>query len=161
MTKLKEIYDAIKEWDDEKVKFLLAEEKNLINAMTPFGTLLHVASSMGNNIIIEYLVMHGADINAKGGVLGGSALNEAASEGNVEVVKYLISRGATMDTSEPERNPLFSSIYGGHVEVAKILISNGIDVTVLYTGDSMKGMDALAFSIERGQKDIAALLSKH
>ncbi|WEF32875.1 ankyrin repeat domain-containing protein [Pseudoduganella chitinolytica] len=161
MNKLKDAYDAIKNFNNEVARHLLTEDTSLINAMTPFGTLLHVASAAGNIDIIHYLIAHGADINTRGGALGGSALNEAASDGRIEVVRYLLSHGAAMDTSEPERNPLFSSIYGGHVEVSRILISNGIDVTVRYTGESMKEMDALAYAVERGQKEIAALLSKH
>ena len=75
------------------------------------------------------------------------------------MVKYLLSCGAEMDVSEPERNPLFGAIYGGHADIAKLLIESGIDTRVKYTGESMKNMDALAFAHERGQKDIAALLS--
>lgn len=159
MTNLKKAYGAVKEGDIATVKALLAEDNNLANSMTPFGTLLHVAASEGNTELVDLLIQYGADIHAKGGALGGSALNEAASDGKKEVLEYLLSRGAEMDVSEPERNPLFSAIHGGHVKIAELLISNGIDIAVRYTGESMQGMDALAFAQERGQLDIAALLS--
>lgn len=65
-----------------------------------------------------------------------------------------------MDVSDPERNPLFGAIYGGHIEIVRLLIDQGIDTHVKYTGKSMKNMDALAFARERGQMDIAALLAE-
>ena len=60
--------------------------------------------------------------------------------------------------SEPERNPLFGAIYGGHTAIAKLLIDSGIDTTVKYSGESMHEMDALAFAHEWGRSDIAELL---
>ncbi len=74
-------------------------------------------------------------------------------------MRYLLSEGATIDVSQPERNPLFGAIYGGHTAVAKLLIDKGIDTHVKYTGGSMKEMDALAFAKEWGRNDIVDLLS--
>ncbi len=65
-----------------------------------------------------------------------------------------------MDVSEPERNPLFGAIYGGHTDVAKFLINSGIDTQVKYTGPNMKNMDALAFVNEWGRTEIADLLTE-
>ena len=75
---------------------------------------------------IVKLVELGSNINTLGGVYGG-ALNEAASEGHIDIVRYLLSCGADMDTSEPERNPLFGAISNEHVDIAKLLIESGID----------------------------------
>lgn len=36
--------------------------------------------------------------------------------------------GAELDISEPERNPLFAAIYGGHKLIDDILLSRGVDV---------------------------------
>jgi ankyrin repeat protein len=63
-----------------------------------------------------------------------------------------------MDTSEPERNPLFGAVYGGHLHVVQLLVANGIDFRVKYTGRSMNDMDAKAFAVERGQTEIAKYL---
>lgn len=65
-----------------------------------------------------------------------------------------------IDTSEPERNPLFSAIYGGHLDIIKCLVKNGIYITIKYTGETMKNMGAYEFAIERGQVEIAEYL-KH
>jgi hypothetical protein len=157
----KEIRSAIKEGDVEKLTALLGSDKDRLNMMTPFGTWLHVAASCGKLDVVKRLLERGADVNAYGGTAGGGPLNVAASEGHLDVVRHLLSHGAHLDISEPERNPLFSAIYGGHPEIAKVLIDAGIDTTVRYTGESMKGMDALAFAHERGQSDIEKLLSAH
>src|SRR5262245_14761134 len=65
-----------------------------------------------------------------------------------------------MDVSEPVRNPLFGAIYGGHTDVARLLIDSGIDTNIKYNGKNMKEMDALAFAREWGRTDIADLLVK-
>jgi len=63
-----------------------------------------------------------------------------------------------LDTSEPQRNPLFAAIYGGHLAVAQLLVERGIDTSVKYNGDSMKGMDAYEFALEGGHFGIASYL---
>ena len=155
----KEIRTAIKLGDVEKVATLIGSDKAWLEMMTPFGTWLHVAASRGKLEIVKRLVALGADVNRNGGVSGGGPLNRAASDGHIDIVRYLLACGAKMDVSEPERNPLFGAIYGGHIAVARLLIGSGIDTHVKYTGESMKGMDALAFAHERGQSDIVELLT--
>jgi len=155
---VKEIRNAIKVGNVEKVRQLIDTDKEILNLMTPFGTWLHVAASHGNLEIVKYLIDSGLDVNIKGGTFKASAINRAASEGHQEIVKYLIDCGAELDVSEPDRNPLFAAIYGGHKEIAQLLIDHGIDIGVSYTGENMTNMDAYAFAIERGQKDIAELL---
>ena len=153
-----EIRSAIKKGQIEIVEDLIGSDKDLLKIMTVFGTPLHVAASHGQLEIAKLLIRLGADVNRKGGVSGGSALNQAASAGHIDLVHLLLSSGAELDVSEPERNPLFSAIYGGHLEIAKLLVEHGIDIHAQYNGDSMKNMDAFAFAIERGQKEIADLL---
>ena len=154
----KEVRAAIKQGDVQKVRELLGADRQLLEAMTPFGTWLHVAASFGNLDIVQFLVSLGADVNRKGGTFSGGAVNEAASSGHLNVVQYLLSCGAEMDVSEPQYNPLFSAIYRGHLAVAQVLIEEGIDIHVTYNGENMKNMDALAFAREWGRTDIAKLL---
>lgn len=155
---IKEMRSAIKQGDVERVLALINSDKTVLHATTSLGGWLHLAASEGQLEVVKCLVMSGADINARGGVFDGSALNLAASKGYIETVKYLLSHGAEVDVSEPERNPLFAAIYGGHLEVVKLLVDSGIDIHRKYTGSSMSNMDALAFAKERGQKEIALLL---
>lgn len=153
-----EIRTAIKHGDLGHVKSLLGADAARANMMTPFGTWLHVAASFGKLEIVECLVDAGADLNRNGGILRGAAIKEAASKGHTEIVKYLLARGAKPDVSAMDKNPLFGAIYGGHIEVVKVLIASGIDVSVKYHSRNRNDWDAVAYTKERGQLEIAALL---
>jgi ankyrin repeat protein len=63
-----------------------------------------------------------------------------------------------VEVDEPERNPLFSAVNYGSLNIVKLLIERGVDPSICYTGESMKNMDALAFAVELGKKDIAEYL---
>lgn len=66
-----------------------------------------------------------------------------------------------MDTSEPDRSPLFAAIYSSHFEIVKLLVMNGIDITIKYSGNNMKDMDAYTFAVERGEMKIADYLKRN
>jgi uncharacterized protein len=155
-----EIRDAILDGESSHVISLLRGHPELRDFMSPFGTWLHVAGKHGRLDVVTFLVELGMDVNLRGGISGGAPIHLAASQGHVDVVRYLLSHGAEMDVSEPERNPLFGAIYGGHTDVAKILIDSGIDTQVRYTGPNMENMDALAFANEWGRKEIVDLFMK-
>jgi hypothetical protein len=74
-----EIRAAIKEGDLEQLKALIGHDKAALEVMTVFGTWLYVAAAHGQLEIAKYLVSIDADINRKGGILGGGPVNEAAS----------------------------------------------------------------------------------
>ncbi|WP_394782105.1 ankyrin repeat domain-containing protein [Undibacterium sp.] len=152
------IRTAIKQDDLSQVAALIDNNKETLHMDTPFGTWLHVASSMGKFDIVKYLVSSGADVNKNAGTFNADAIRQAASAGHIDIVRYLLTHGSKLDTSEPEKNPLFASIYGGHLDIVRLLIAEGIDYHIKYTGESMKNMDALAFAVERGQTEIANYL---
>lgn len=152
------MYHAAREGRDDEFKTLLTEAPEALDVMTPFGSWLHVAAISGTLSLVKYLVSRGIDPSIRGGTFRGGAINLAASNGRLDVVSYLISCGAELDVSEPERNPLFAAVYGGHLAIARLLLDSGIDASVRYTGDSMTDMDAIAFARERGQFQIAAML---
>src|SRR5690349_10588801 len=157
----KRIRDAIKAGDDAAAEALIASDPSQLTFVTPFGTWLHVAASCGRLRVVQFLARAGADVNARGGISGGTPLNEAASRGHLPVVEFLLSAGAVMETREPEVNPLFSATYGGHPEVVRLLLASGIDAAVRYAGPRMRDMDAVAFARERGQLAIAELIAAH
>lgn len=156
----KAIRDAVKAADVPRVRSLIGDSAERLHQMTPFGTWLHIAAKGGNLELVKCLISMGADVNAKGGTFGGAPLNLAAGYGQLDIVRSLLAAGAELDVSEPERNPLFSAVQGGHFEIVKLLVERGIDYRVQYTGESMKSMDALAFALERGQTRIAEYLKK-
>lgn len=155
-----EIKQAIENGDQCKLESLFTSDPSQINTTTIFGNWLHYAVSFNASIeTIKYLVEKGVDINEKEGILKGNVLNTAASEGRIDVVNYLLEKGAEIDISEPEKNPLFGAIYGGYKDIVKVLIAHKIDFKIKYSGDNMNNMDALAFAKERGQTEIAEMLS--
>ncbi len=157
---MQEIRQAIKNSDQSKLESLLASDPSQINATTVFGNWLHFAISFNARMeIIKYLIEKGVDINQKAGILKGNALNIAATERRIDVVNYLLEKGAEIDISEPERNPLFSAIYSGSIDIVEVLIAHKVNFKIKYTGERMKNMDALAYAKERGQIEIAEMLS--
>ena len=143
-----------------EVKRLFGENPSALGMMTPFGTWLHISAEAGALHIVHLLLELGLDPNTRGGTFHANALHEAARGGHVSVMATLYEAGTVLDTSEPERNPLFGAIYGGHLEAVKWLIKNGIDLGATYTGESMKGMDALSFARERGHPVITKYLEE-
>ncbi|KLA31126.1 ankyrin repeat domain-containing protein [Bacillus cereus] len=154
----RDIRNAIKNGDINKVKHLIGNDTKIINAKTSFGTWLHIASKKGNLDIVKFLVQEGIDIDARGGTFDSSALNLAAGSGNLDIVKYLVRAGAELDVSLAKRNPLFGAIYGGHKNVVEFLVEKGIDISIRYTGENIKNMNAYDYAMEFGQIEIAEYL---
>ncbi|KAA0777210.1 ankyrin repeat domain-containing protein [Bacillus sp. AR2-1] len=154
----RDIRNAIKNGDINKVKHLIGNDTKIINVKTSFGTWLHIASKKGNLDIVKFLVQEGIDIDARGGTFDSSALNLAAGSGNLDIVKYLVRAGAELDVSLAKRNPLFGAIYGGHKNVVEFLVEKGIDISIRYTGENIKNMNAYDYAMEFGQIEIAEYL---
>lgn len=144
----------------DDVKHLLSIKPEALHMQTPFGTWLHVAAEAGAIDVVALFLELGLDPNARGGTFKGNALQEAARGGHLNVAELLRNAGAIIDTSEPERNPLFGAIFHGRMEIVAWLVAAGVDFRISYTGENMKGMDAIAFAKERGQSEIAHYLEQ-
>jgi uncharacterized protein len=153
------IRDAIRAGNTAAALALWRAVPTQLQTMTPFGSWLHIAADFGNLELVKALVALKLDVNQRGGTFDGTPINLAAFKGHVGVVQFLLDCGAELDETEPERNPLFSAIQGGHIDIVRLLIEAGMNQRVRYTGNSMKDMDALAFAQERGQRDIASFLA--
>lgn len=154
----KRMRDSIKSGQLDTLRDLLEKEPKMLEYVTPFGTWFHVATAHGQLEIIEYLINSGINIHAKCGTFSTNALERAATKGHLHIAEYFIKHQVEMDTSEPDRNPLFAAIYSGHFEIVKLLVMNGIDITIKYSGNNMKKMDAYTFAVERGEMKIAEYL---
>lgn len=156
----KTIRKAIKNGDLDLVVQLLDDSKERLEFISAFGPWLHVAAGSGHLSIVKWLVSKGADVNALGGISGGNALLKAVNEGHLEIVMYLFGQGSVLETSECTRNPLFRAITSGYADIARFLIEQGIDTTVVYTDEDMKKMDALELARLWGQTDICRLIEE-
>jgi ankyrin repeat protein len=155
----------------------LVSLKKLIDAYPDFlyfdglGGWLNYAARTGSLDIIEFLLKKGVDVN-KGDFEGVAPLCSAASRGDYNIVKYLLDNGAKMDVSASVRNPLFAAISasvqvnatqkpptGEAPQIVQLLLERGIDSTVRYNSKTMTNMDALAFAMMWGARDLARILA--
>lgn len=61
---------------------------------------------------------------------------------NLEIIEYLLSLNIEIITSDSIKNPLFTAIYRGNLDIVKILIKHGVNYKVAYTGDYAQNLDA-------------------
>ena len=85
---------------------------------------LRFSSLHGYLDVVEYLIEHGADVNATGDKanidsLGDDALTHASECGHLDIVKYLIKHGANVNN-----NALRSASENGHSDIVEYLIAN-------------------------------------
>lgn len=172
--------------DVKKVKELILKGAD-VNSRNQYGyTPLMIASLRGLREIAEILIAHGAEINAKA-ELGETALMGAAERGHLEIAEILISKGADINASDQNERTaisaaatngkkqmvefllakganlsgkqklLNSAIFGGHLELVKLIVSQGAAINGGNDPDTAPLMEAAGF----GRTEIAAfLLSK-
>ena len=87
---------------------------------------MYAAARNGHRHIVEYLLDHGAAIDAKG-VFGATALHWAAINGHRSTIELLVTRGASLDIQDARYNstPEGWAREGGHIELAEFLQSSG------------------------------------
>ena len=83
---------------------------------------MYAAARNGHTQVVEYLLDHGAAIDAKG-VFGATALHWAAINGHRNVVELLVTRGASLAIRDARYHstPEGWAREGGHIELAKLL----------------------------------------
>jgi ankyrin repeat protein len=123
------------------------------------STLLHGASEVGHEEIVELLIRAGADLHATTvSLLGGGGwipLHSAARQGHRGVVELLIEAGTDVNTRDSVgKSTLHDAALEGHKEIVKLLIKKGADLNAKsgYYGTPLH----VASSI--GHKKIAELL---
>jgi len=118
-------YGALKETVE-----ILRYEPDLVNAFSPDGWMpLHLASFFGNIMLVEYLVMSRADINAVSrNTLKNQPLNAATVSNHTDVAKFLIKKGADVNFAQHGGiTPLHAASHNGNEELVQILLAHGAD----------------------------------
>jgi len=118
---------------------------------------IHKAAEEGNTEAVKQHLSAGADVDVKGGWLGGTPLHYAVGEGHNEIAKLLIAKGADVNAKAKEGRTLHISAGEGHKEIAKLLIAKGADVNA----KDSRGRTPLDMAIKRKRTETADLLRKH
>ena len=92
---------------------------------------IHDAVEKGNIEAVKQHIAAGTDVNAMGGMSGGTPLTFAAIEGHKEIVELLIAKGA--DVNAKRGAPLNAAIITKHTEIAELLRKHGAK-----TGEELK-----------------------
>jgi ankyrin repeat protein len=100
---------------------------------------LFYATSSGNKAMVEFLLDHGADVNAQD-TTGGTALHSAADKGYLSVAEVLIRHQANLEARNSQQNnactPLQRAVAHGRPAMVALLLAKGADVNAGDKSDS-------------------------
>ncbi|KAF3031497.1 hypothetical protein E8E11_000866 [Didymella keratinophila] len=115
---------------------------------------LTVAALFGHDVLVQILLVKGADVNAQNEE-NSDALQEASAGGYKEVVKMLLDHGADVNAqSGYHGNAVQAASSKGYEEVVKMLLSNGADVS----GQSRHYAGALQSASAGGYEQVVKIL---
>lgn len=153
-------FELVDKKDINNIKIIISNYPELVNSESLYGSLLQEAVNVENKEIVKILVEKGADINYIGGLAETSILTDAANNGNLKIVRLLIESGVNLKPNTFASNALFAAIYNNHIEVAKFLIDNGIDITAKYDIGDIEGCDAMEYARQYGRTEIYEYLKE-
>lgn len=124
-----ELFSATTIGDIHKVRAAITKGAD-VNANDDGDTPLHMAVMCRCENVVDFLMEHGANVDAKAAD-GKTPLHYAAIDGLVDIAKALIVRGADVNQKEEYgRTPLHLAAGFGCEDVAKLLIERGADMNV-------------------------------
>ncbi|XP_052871449.1 inhibitor of Bruton tyrosine kinase-like, partial [Anopheles cruzii] len=94
--------------DKQLAAFVAKTCRNFANVLDEYGrTALHMAASVGRDVLVEWLINQGANIAQKDTESGHTALHRALYYGSVAAAVRLVKHGAPLDTPDKDFvNPL-------------------------------------------------------
>jgi ankyrin repeat protein len=147
----------VKSEEDQEIAHIQTMVQNspdLINAPVNGQTPLENAATHGWLKVAAYLLDHGVDVNARGGM----ALLAAAKAGNRAMVELLLSRGADANPKEYRGQiPLHVAVQNGFQAVVEVLLANKADVNA----QNSSGVTPLVLAAGRDNPRIVSLLLEH
>jgi RNA polymerase sigma factor (sigma-70 family) len=116
---------------------------------------LHWAASVGETSLIDLLVSHGVDVNARSIWRGMTPLHLAARSGQFEAARFLMENKADVNAKdEMGGTPLHWTALADHLECAEVLLYGGADPNAT----TNSGSTPLHWSAISGSDAVAALL---
>ncbi len=120
-----DLHAAIVDADQARFDRLAVTGDDLSCADGDDWTLLHSAARYGRDDIIRFLLDHGQNADAPGGV-GRTPLYRAAKYGHLDSVRLLMERGGGIDTrSADDFTPLIVAAEHDHTEIVRFLLDHG------------------------------------
>jgi cytohesin len=123
-----DLHKAAEHGDEAKARALIAQDPYLVGAAADFRrTPLHLAARAGRTALVELLLDHSADANARD-YGGGTPLHAAAGEGRLEVARALLQAGARPNLLDADgHTPLHKAVRAGHGELVELLLGAGAE----------------------------------
>lgn len=118
---------------------------------------LLAAIENGNLNTIKNLISEGANVNAKGTLVGISPMHLAVENQDIDFIEFLLSKKADINNTDGQgRTPLFWASYSGYSDVVRYLIDQGANVNI----KNQDGKTALDIARDKSHYIIVMLLEK-
>ena len=159
-----QLLEAAKAGDLDNVRRILTGSSGSAGGVSPqlvncrdldgrHSTPLHFAAGYNRLAVVEYLLQHGADVQAKdkGGLV---PLHNACSYGHYEVTELLVRAGASVNVSDLWKfTPLHEAAAKGKYDIVRLLLKHGADA-----GKKNRDGHTPLDLVRDGDQDIADLL---
>lgn len=159
---LQELFEACEKGELEKVKSLVGQNPDLVNAQNERGiTALQATAAYKQTAIAEFLIDNKADIE-KTDKEGLTPLHWAASSGNnSKILELLLNKGAKIDVRDQEGSTaLHFAAESGHTENIQLLLDKGDSIeeknhndhTPLILATKSQNTEAVGLLLDKGAK---------
>jgi ankyrin repeat protein len=145
-------YGALKD-----IVSILRFEPELVNTYSSDGwTPLHLAAFFGNIMIVEFLVVSGAHLNAESkNALKNQPLNAATTSNKMDIVQLLLKKGADVHFAQHGGiTPLHAAAHNGNVEMVRTLLAHGANPNA----KNDKGETPMDMATQQGHTNVLPLL---
>ncbi|MDQ6630172.1 MAG: ankyrin repeat domain-containing protein, partial [Verrucomicrobiota bacterium] len=140
----------------ERIKALLKDSPDLINASGQNGIPLHYAVQNNLTRVAEFLLANGADVNRKSN--NKTPLHLAVENGDKSMVEFLIAHGADLEAKDGTgATALHIAAQRGFKTIAEILLKNKANVQARNSQPN-GGKTPLHMAAQAGHKAVAELL---
>jgi ankyrin repeat protein len=153
-----------------RVRAIIQNSPDLVNARnatTNKGTLLHKAAGSGYLVLAEFLLVHGAEVNATD-QFRRTPLHLAADAGHKRLCELLLAKGGDVNAADSKGfTPLHFAAAKGYLAVAETLLAAGAKVNTKTPPDAERAFSneressPLHFAAENGFPAVVELLLQH